>query len=44
MEWLERAYAQDDGGITFLRSDAILSRYQDDPRYLALRKKLGFPE
>ena len=43
-EWLERAYAQDDGGITFLRSDAILSRYQDDPRYLALRKKLGFPE
>lgn len=41
--WLERAAAQHDAGMTRLRSDLVLDRIRDDPRYAALVEKVGFP-
>jgi serine/threonine-protein kinase len=41
--WLERAYVQKDGGLTFLKMDPMIARIADDPRYAALLKKLGLP-
>jgi hypothetical protein len=41
--WLERACHEHDAGITRLRSDLVLDRIRDDPRYEALVKKVGFP-
>lgn len=43
-EWLERAYAQHDGGLTFLKNDPLIAKLRGDPRYAALLKKLGLPE
>ena len=43
-EWLDRAYAQHDGGITFIKNDPLLAKLRDDPRYAAMLKKLGLPE
>ena len=41
--WLERAGAQHDAGITRLRSDLVMDRIRDDPRYAALVQQVGFP-
>ena len=43
-EWLERAYAQRDAGLTRMRGDPTLAPLRDDPRYAALVRKLNFPE
>ena len=40
-EWLDRAYTGKDAGIWLLGSDPFLLAYRDDPRTVALRKKLG---
>jgi len=40
-EWLERAYAQRDGGITLLLGDPFLKALHDDPRWEALLEKVG---
>jgi TolB-like protein/Tfp pilus assembly protein PilF len=40
-EWLERAYRQHDGGISYIRHDRYLAPLRDDPRYAALLKKLN---
>jgi len=42
-EWLERAYAQHDGGLTFLRVDPFLTRLHGNPRYNTLLRKLNLP-
>ncbi|HJS57976.1 MAG TPA: tetratricopeptide repeat protein, partial [Vicinamibacteria bacterium] len=42
-EWLERAYAQRDPGITELKSDPLLKSLRADPRYTALLKKMRLP-
>jgi serine/threonine-protein kinase len=43
-EWLERAYAQRDAGLTRMRGDPMLAPLRDDPRYAALVRKLNFPD
>jgi serine/threonine-protein kinase len=43
-EWLDRAYVEHDSGMPRLRGDPVFSTLQDDPRYAALVKKMGFPE
>jgi TolB-like protein/tetratricopeptide (TPR) repeat protein len=40
-EWLERAWATHDTGVTDLLSDPFLRAYKDDPRFIALAQKIG---
>ncbi len=43
-EWLDRAVAQRDGGMSGLfRVDAFLKDLRDDPRYSALLRKMNLP-
>lgn len=43
-EWLERAWRQHDGGLLALQTEPMLAPLRKDPRYPALRKKVGFTE
>jgi TolB-like protein/DNA-binding winged helix-turn-helix (wHTH) protein len=42
-EWLDRAYAQRDGGLIGTKMDPLLKNLHSDPRYAALVKKLNLP-
>jgi TolB-like protein/DNA-binding winged helix-turn-helix (wHTH) protein len=42
-EWLDRAYAQRDGGLIATKVDPLLKNLYNDPRYAAFLKKLNFP-
>jgi hypothetical protein len=42
-EWLERAYAQRDGGLTELKGDWLLGSLESDPRDAAFLKKMRLP-
>jgi tetratricopeptide (TPR) repeat protein len=42
-EWLERAYAQRDGGLTEIKGDFVLKSLERDPRYSAFLKKMRLP-
>jgi TolB-like protein/DNA-binding winged helix-turn-helix (wHTH) protein/Tfp pilus assembly protein PilF len=42
-EWLERAYAQRDGGLIATKVDPLLKSLHSDPRFAAFLKKLNFP-
>jgi len=42
-EWLERAYAQRDGGLSVIKADALLAPLRMDTRFTAMLKKLGLP-
>lgn len=42
-EWLNRAYAQRDGGLIFTKVDPQLKSLHNDPRYAAFLKKLDLP-
>ena len=42
-QWLDRAYRQRDGGLTYVRADPILASLRSDPRYAALLRKMGLP-
>ena len=42
-EWLERAYAQHDGGLIVTKVDPLLKNLHNDPRFAALLKKLNLP-
>jgi serine/threonine-protein kinase len=42
-EWLERAYAQRDGGVANIKTDPLLKSVRGDPRFAAMVKKLGLP-
>jgi hypothetical protein len=42
-EWLERAYAQRDGGLTWLKTDPLRRGVRDDARFAALLRKLKLP-
>ena len=44
LAWLERAYDQHDGGLLRLDTEPMLAGVRKDPRYPALRRKMGFPE
>jgi hypothetical protein len=43
LDWLERAHAQRDAGLLFVKSDPFLSNVRGDPRYTALLKKMNLP-
>ncbi len=43
LEWLERAYRQQDGGLVDLKGDLQLASLHSDPRYVAMIRKLNFP-
>ena len=40
-EWLDRAYAQKDGGIPSGRGFPAFRRLHDDPRWSAFMRKVG---
>ena len=42
-EWLERAYRQRDGGLTYLPYDRLLASLHTDPRFRGLLRKLRLP-
>lgn len=42
-EWLDRAYAQRDGGLATLKGDLLLRHIERDPRYPALLRKMRLP-
>jgi TolB-like protein/tetratricopeptide (TPR) repeat protein len=42
--WLERAYAQRDGGLTRVKSDPLLDSLRTDPRYRAFLDKMRLPQ
>jgi TolB-like protein/tetratricopeptide (TPR) repeat protein len=42
-EWLDRALAVHDGGLSDLRMEPLLRGLRGDPRYKALEKKLNLP-
>ncbi len=43
-EWLERAYAQRDSGMSQIKGDPHLKHLETDPRYAALLEKLRLPQ
>lgn len=43
-EWLERAYAQRDGGVPEIKGDWLMRGLVGDPRYKAFLRKLKLPE
>jgi serine/threonine-protein kinase len=43
-EWAERAYAQRDPGITWVKISPDFRRLRDDPRYETLLRKMSLPE
>jgi tetratricopeptide (TPR) repeat protein len=42
-EWLERAFAQRDGGLGNIKYDPFLRSIHGDPRFTGLLKKLNLP-
>jgi len=42
-QWLDRAYAQHDGGLTFTKIEPLLNNLHGDPRYAAFLKKIHLP-
>ncbi len=43
-EWLDTALEYNDGGLSFLKSDPVMTRLSADPRFAALLKKMGLAE
>ena len=43
-EWLERAYAQRDSGVSGIKGDPLMRGLAGDPRYKAFLRKLKLPE
>jgi TolB-like protein/cytochrome c-type biogenesis protein CcmH/NrfG len=43
-DWLERAYAQRDEGLTNIKIDPMIYSLRDDPRYKVLLRKMNLPE
>ncbi|OGT57004.1 MAG: hypothetical protein A3E01_12995 [Gammaproteobacteria bacterium RIFCSPHIGHO2_12_FULL_63_22] len=42
-QWLDRAFAQRDGGLSEVKYDPLLRSLRKDPRYRALLSKMGLP-
>ena len=40
--WLDRAYADRDGMLAFMSSQGVYRPYRSEPRFAALKRKLGF--
>jgi len=44
MHWLERAYAQKDVGLYYIKGDPLLKNLESDPRYKAFLRQMNLPE
>jgi hypothetical protein len=44
MRWLERAYAQKDAYLYYIKSDWLLRNLEGDSRYKAFLPKMSLPE
>ena len=42
-EWLDRALAQRDGGLSDLKLEPLLRGLRGDPRFKALERRIGLP-
>ena len=42
-EWLDRAHAQHDGGLSFIKADPLMASLRSDPRFPAFLEKIGLP-
>ena len=42
-EWLDRAFAQNDPGLSYVNTDPLVRKLRGDPRYEALVKRLNLP-
>ena len=42
-EWLNKAYAQHDGGLPFIKGDPLLRNIEHDPRYAEFLTKMRLP-
>jgi TolB-like protein len=42
--WLDRAFAQRDGGLSSLKLDDLINSLRSDPRFKALLQKMNLPE
>jgi hypothetical protein len=42
-EWLERAYREHDGGLTWIKFDPLLRSLREDTRYGAMLGRLNLP-
>jgi len=42
-EWLDRAVAQRDGGLSYIQIDPLVASLRDDARYKVLLEKMGLP-
>ncbi len=40
-EYLDRAYAEDPGTLTYMRADPSADSLKDDPRFAELMRKMG---
>jgi TolB-like protein len=43
-KWLDRAYAQKDARLPFIKGEPLLEILEGDPRYKAILKKMNLPE
>jgi adenylate cyclase len=43
-KWLDRAYAQKDAALEYVKGNPLLKNLEGDPRYKAFLKKMNFPE
>jgi hypothetical protein len=44
MQWLDRAYAQRDSQLAYVKSDLPFKNLEADPRYKAFLRKMNLPE
>jgi hypothetical protein len=42
--WLDRAYAQKDSGLPFIKGEPAFKKLEGDPRYKAFLKRMNLPE
>jgi TolB-like protein len=43
-KWLDRAYAQKDNGLYYIKGDPLMKNLEADPRYKAFLRKMNLPE
>jgi hypothetical protein len=44
MDWMERAFADRSNGLVFLKVEPEVDPLRSNPRFIALQKRLNFPD